>query len=143
MVNKRLFGKICYVQRQMSRENAQLFAEYGISPVQMHALVFIIKNADKGLAVCQKDVERELNLRPSSVSSLLSNLERQGFLTRTLADGDARTKRLELTDKGRDICFKDKLLMEKCDGAIASALTGQEQEQLDELLKKIIDAISN
>ena len=43
--NKRLFGKLSYLHRQMRRENNQLFAEYGVTPVQMQALIFIHCNA--------------------------------------------------------------------------------------------------
>jgi len=60
-----------------------------------------------------------------------------------VAEGDARTKYLELTEKGKYVCIKDKLLMEKCDGAIQSALSEEEQEQFDRLLDKIIQTISN
>ncbi len=142
MQNKRLFGKLCYLHRQMCRENNQLFAEYGVTPVQMHALISVQRGIKEGKAVCQKDVEKQINLRPSSVSTLISNLERDGFLIRTVSDGDARTKRLELTDKGRDLCIKDKMLMDSCDGAIQSALTEDEQNQFEKLLNKILSSIA-
>lgn len=141
--NKRLFGKLCYLHRQMRRENNQLFAEYGVTPMQMQALIFIHCNTRSGHRVCQKDVERQINLRPSSVSTLISNLERDGFLKRTVSDGDARSKHLELTEKGSYICIKEKLFMDSCDSAIQNALSPQEQEELEKLLRKIIDSISN
>lgn len=142
MENKRLFGKLCYLHRQMCRENSQLFAEYGVSPVQMHALVFVHKNSKEGKKVCQKDVEKQINLRPSSVSTLISNLERDGFLIRTVSEGDARTKWIELTEKGKCLCIKDKLLVDRCDGAIQSALTEGEQEEFEKLLNKILNSIT-
>lgn len=126
----------------MRRDNNAAFSDYGVTPVQMHALVFVYKCGKDGQKVCQKDVERELNLRPSSVSTLLSNLERDGFLTRSQADGDARTKFAVLTEKGKSICIKNKLLMDKCDEAIQSALTEEEQKSLDALLSKVIDGIT-
>lgn len=141
--DKRLYGKICYIHRQMCRENSQLFSEYGISPVQLHALVFIEKMTQSGERVCQKDIERKINLRPSSISTLISNLERDGFLTRTVSEGDARTKYLALTEKGKNVCFKDRLLMDRCDGAISAALSEDEQKDFDFLLTKIISTISD
>lgn len=126
----------------MCRENNQLFAEYGVSPVQMHALIFIHINTKQGKKVCQKDVEKQINLRPSSVSTLLSNLEKDGFLVRTVAEDDARTKYLELTEKGECLCIKDKMLVDRCDGAIQSALTEDELTQFETLLEKIIQTIS-
>lgn len=140
--NKRLFGKLCYLHRQMCRENAKLFTEYGISPVQMHAMSYISKSAVAGKKVCQKDVEKIINLRPSSVSTLLSNLEKDGFIVRTVSEGDARSKYLELTEKGECLCIKDKMLIDSCDGAIEAALDADEQIQFDSLLQKILDSIS-
>ncbi len=141
MENKRLFGKICYLHRHMRRENNALFSEYGVTPIQMSALAFIHKSEQKGERVCQKDIERFVNLRASSVSTLLCNLERDGFLTRSFSDGDARSKSLCLTEKGKEVCEKDKLFMEKCDGIIQSSLTEDEQKELDRLLSKIIETI--
>ena len=97
MENKRLFGKICYVHRQMLRENNKILSEYGVTPVHLRTLVFIhIRNLN-GERVCQKDIENHLNLRPSSVSSLISNLENDGFLVRGTDEENARKKYIELT----------------------------------------------
>lgn len=141
MENKRLYGQICYLQRQMNRENNFLFSEYGVNPVQMHALMFLYKIAKEGDSACQKDIEKYINLRASSVSILLSTLEKNGLITRTVADGDARTKYVSLTDKGEEICIKSKLRMDECDGVIQSALSEDEQDTLKNLLDKIIAEI--
>ncbi|MCI8734850.1 MAG: winged helix-turn-helix transcriptional regulator [Clostridia bacterium] len=142
MENKRLFGKICLLQKQMYRQNCQLLGDTGVTPVQMNALWFIRKNALKGIKVMQKDVEKHVGLCPSSVSALLSNLEKDGYLLRTVADGDARGKYLALTGEGESLCLKNKMLMDKCDGAIQNALTDEEQKDLEKLLTKIINSVS-
>lgn len=142
MENKRLFGKICFLQRQLYRESNKELAEQGITPVKLQALIYIIKSERTGNRVCQRDIEKELNLRPSSVSSLLKSLEKEGYLLRTFQDGDARTKYLELTQKGRKLCNDNKLFMERCDEAVQSALSDKEQDELQKLLEKIIAKIS-
>lgn len=142
MENKRLFGKLCYLHREMCRENNVLFAENGISPVQLHAMIHIHRAMIAGERVCQKDVEKYVNLRASSVSALLTNLERGGFVRRIVSEGDARTKYIELTEKGKEICLRNRMLMDNCDGVIQSALTGEEQSEFETLLNKIIDSIS-
>jgi len=142
MKNKRLFGKICYLQRQMCRQNNKLLSDYGVTPVQMHALIFILKNEKTNTCVCQKDVEKEVNLRPSSVSTLITNLERDGFIMRSISESDARAKYITLTDKGREVCIKDKQFMEKCDEAINCCLNEDEQDVLDGLLTKLVNSIS-
>lgn len=122
----------------MSRENSCLFAEHGITPVQMHVLAFIAKQTDRKMCVCQRDIEKHVNLRASSVSTLLGTLEKNGYLKRMVADGDARTKYVTLTEEGKSICDKNKLLMDKCDGVVQTALSEEEQETFKDLLNKII-----
>ena len=142
MENKRLFGKICYLQRQLYREINRELSEQSITPVKLQALIYIVKSERAKYKVCQRDIERELNLRPSSVSSLLKSLESEGYLVRTFQEGDARTKYLELTEKGRQLCKDNKLFMEKCDETVQSALSDEEQDELKKLLEKIIAKIS-
>ncbi len=142
MENRRLFGLIWYVNREMVRHNIESLSAVGITGAQLQTLVFVHKNALAGKRVCQRDVEHELNLRPSSVSAMLSNLTSGGYITRSYAEGDARTKFIGLTLKGEEICQKNRELMDKCDAVIQDALTEEEQEQLRALLVKIFDHIN-
>jgi DNA-binding MarR family transcriptional regulator len=139
--NKRLFGKICYLHRQMRRDNNFLFAEYGLSPVQIHAMSYVHHCMQKGENICQKDIEKQINLRASSVSSLLSGLEKGGFIERKVSSGDARTKFITLTEKGLYVCEKNKQVIDTCDNIIESALEEDEKQQFSDLLDKIIGKI--
>lgn len=143
MENKRLYGLICRLQRHMRRENNSVFAEFGVTPVHLDCLIFVSIESKRGAKVCQRDIERHVNLRPSSVSSLITTLEKNGFILRTVAEGDARTKYITLTEKGKTLCIKHKLLMDKCDSLIEAALDEEEQQTLKTLLNKIISAIGN
>lgn len=142
MEDKKIFELICYLHRQMSRENNILFSEYKLSHVQLHVLFYVDKCVKTGENVCQRDIEKQLNLRPSSVSTLLSNLEKEGFIVRTVSDGDARTKYIRLTESGLNICDKNKLLIDDYDKAIRSSLNDEEQKALRNLLTKIIDSLN-
>lgn len=122
----------------MSRDNHKLFSEYGITHVQMHAMVFIQRETAEGRKVCQKDIEKHVYLRASAMSTMLTNLEKNGFLVRTVSEGDARTKYVTLTEKGKNVCLKNKLFMEKCDSIVQSALNEDEQEAFKNLLLKIM-----
>ena len=135
MENRRLFGLMCYVNREMERRNSENLSSFGISGAQLQTLVYVHRCTLRGEKVCQRDVERELNLRASSVSTLLAGLTSCGYVTRAFAEGDARTKFIELTPKGEQLCLKNRELMDKCDAIIQDALTEDEQMQLRELLQ--------
>ena len=129
------------MHRALVRNNDGNLAEYGISAVQLHALVFIRLSELRGISVCQRDVERETGLRPSSVSAMLGNLERADIITRTPSKDDARTKYISLTPLGEELCIKNKELMDRCDEQVCAALTDEEQATLKRLLVKILASI--
>ena len=138
MEKKRLFGRMCCLHALIVRKIDSLLSEYGLNGMQMHTMIFVkIKNM-RGEKVCQRDVERETGLRPSSVSSMLSNLERSSFIVRTPSEEDARTKYITLTPEGDELCEKNKELMNNADHIIEDALTEEERANLSELLFKII-----
>lgn len=141
MENRRLFGLMCYVNREMERRSSENLSSFGISGAQLQTLVYVHRCTLRGEKVCQRDVERELNLRASSVSTLLAGLTSCGYVTRAFAEGDARTKFIELTPKGEQLCLKNRELMDKCDAIIQDALTEEEQVQFKELLIKIFNHI--
>ena len=141
MENRRLFGLMCYVNREMERRNSENLSSFGISGAQLQTLVYVHRCTLRGEKVCQRDVERELNLRASSVSTLLAGLTSCGYVTRAFAEGDARTKFIELTPKGEQLCLKNRELMDKCDAISQDALTEEEQVQFKALLIKIFNHI--
>ncbi|MCD7729335.1 MAG: MarR family winged helix-turn-helix transcriptional regulator [Clostridia bacterium] len=143
MENKRLYGLINYVNREMERRGSVNMASIGLSGAQFQALIFIRISEKHGKQVCQRDIERELNLRPSSVSTLIKNLENGGYLTRSYSTGDARQKFVELTDKGKDVCLLNKKMMDKSDSVLQNVLTEEEQEELKRILLKIVDSIES
>ena len=134
---------MCCLHALLVRKIDSLLSEYGLNGMQMHTMIFVkIKNM-RGEKVCQRDVERETGLRPSSVSSMLSNLERSSFIVRTPSEEDARTKYITLTPEGDELCEKNKELMNNADLIIEDALTDEERANLSELLFKIIAHIKN
>jgi DNA-binding MarR family transcriptional regulator len=137
--NKKIYGLICCVERQLKRKNNATLAEYGVSPVQLHVMVTILMSEKQGKPICQRDIEHEVLLRPSSVSTLLSNLEKGGFLVRAVAEGNARSKNLLLTEKGKELCHMHKQLIDKCDEEVQQCLTEEEQDTLTHLLLKVLD----
>jgi DNA-binding MarR family transcriptional regulator len=141
--NKKLFGLICCLQRELSRQNDVHLAEYGITGVQLHSLIFLLRSQDRGISVCQRDIERELGLRPSSVSTLLANLERKDLIVKSQNAGDARTKYISLTDKALKLCAENKKLMDSNDAFVQSILSDEEQEQLKVLLEKVLHSLQS
>lgn len=93
-----LMGKLERLYRMMNQNFASFFEEIPLTSTQALALEFILKKAETG-AVFQKDLERFLSIRGSSVTSLINNLERDGYIRREAVRFDGRYKHLAPTEK--------------------------------------------
>lgn len=107
---------------------------------QMRVMGFIAHRSHFG-DVYQKDVESELNIRGSSVTSLLGNLEKHGFISRESAADDARFKRVVLTEKGMKIHERAWQNIVSLNGVMLFDMSGEEVGELKRLLKKAFDNV--
>lgn len=87
--------------------------------------------------IFQKDLEAQFKLRRSTVSSMLNNLEKKGFIRREPVDYDARLKRLSLTEDGLEHCKKLQSFWDVIESWMTKSLTRDELDTLETLLQKI------
>ena len=68
----------------------------------MHGWVigFLYDNQDK--EICQRDLEVEFSIARSTVTSIVKQMEKNGYITRVGVDRDSRLKQLKLTKKGEE-----------------------------------------
>lgn len=75
----------------------------GLTGIQSRLIGYIYKEEEKGNAVFQRDIEDVLRIKRSSVTSLLQTMEKKGLLIRESVQGDARIKKLILTETAREL----------------------------------------
>lgn len=66
-----------------------------------YILGFIYENRDRD--IFQRDIEKEFNLRGSTVTNMLNLMEKNGLIERKSVDGDRRLKKIVLTEKACEI----------------------------------------
>lgn len=126
------------IHRRISKEVVQ----HGITGVQGRIIGFIYFESDKK-DIFQKDIEKELNIRRSSVTSVLQLMEKNGYIKRVSVSEDARLKKILLTEKGLEIQKNvyDSIL--KFEESLRDELTDEEMDTLinliDRLSKKVAD----
>ncbi|WP_419822811.1 MarR family winged helix-turn-helix transcriptional regulator [Anoxybacterium hadale] len=76
---------------------------YDITNQQARLLGDLDNQLKRDKEIVQKDLERTMNLRGSSITSLLQGLERKGFISRSTGNEDGRTKQVDITEKGRAV----------------------------------------
>ena len=77
-------------------------SQYGVTGIQGKIIGFIKFESVKR-DVFQKDIEEEFDIRRSSVTSVITLLEKKGYVKRVSVLKDARLKKLVLTDKGLEL----------------------------------------
>lgn len=126
------------IHRKIDREASQ----YGITAVQSRILGFIYCKSNKK-DIFQRDIEEELDIRRSSVTSVLQLMEKNGYIKRVSVSEDARLKKIIITEKGLEIQKKVYDYIIKMEKLLQDELSDKETDilinLLDRLCKKIND----
>ncbi len=101
---------------------------------QMEIILFA-QNCDGG--VFQKDIEKYFDVKRSTVSLLLNNMEKKQLITRVAVKDDARLKKITLTQKARELAnsVHDELL--GFEEMLSVGITQEEFETLVIVFEKI------
>lgn len=76
----------------------KIAASYGVTSNIMDVITLLYKNR---APMTQNDLSRELYLSRQTVTSVVDSLERRGLVTRSIAEGDRRSRVVLLTEAGR------------------------------------------
>ncbi len=135
---KHIGGMVSCLSHQIKREVDRRFSEIGVSGTQMFLIGFLMRHEINNQPVFQRDIERELNIRASSVTSMIVSLESDGIICRK-ASSDGRKKQVLLTEKGHSLAKKNCRTLEDVDQEIVRGMTEAEVADLFRLLDKAIN----
>ena len=108
---------------------------YDITNQQARLLGDIDRQLKQEKKFCQKDLERTMNLRGSSITSLLQRLERKGFIVRSSGDEDGRTKQLQITEKGTKLIEEMEAVFQSVEAMLLKNMKEDEKEIYKRLLE--------
>lgn len=134
--------KINILSHKIKRRIGKVALEYGISGMQAKILGYIYNNSSNR-DIFQKTIEEEFDIRRSSVTSVLTLMEKNELIKRVSVSEDARLKKIILTDKGIEV---NKLVYKeitKIEEIISNTLSEDELNtficNLDKLNKNILE----
>lgn len=128
------------VAHKMKREIDHANQKLVVSGVQGRIIGYV-RCESKNRDVFQKDIEEHFELRGSSVTSTLQNLEKMGFIVRESIPTDQRLKRIVLTKKALDIHNQITKNIEQVEKEAFSSINKEEEQLLSDLLKRILNNI--
>ena len=100
-----------------------------------YVMGFLYRNSDKD--IYQKDIEEELSIRRSSVTNLLGKMEKCGLIERQSVCGDARLKKVVLTEKAVQMQEQIDKEIKGVEKKLSEGLSDSEQELLFALLARV------
>lgn len=109
--------------------------EDNITLSQAYVIDFINDNKDRD--IFQKDLELEFDLKRSSVSLMLNNMEKHDLIKRVPVPGDARLKKIILTDKSIELSKKIAFAIDSVESELIKNMKKEEIDKFLKLLNKI------
>ena len=112
-------------------------AGYDVTPAQTHLLMRLTCTGE-GQEATQRDLEKQLRLKPPTVNGIVDRLEAKGYVTRR-----GRVRLVSLTEAGWGKVEDFRGVVEETERLYTAGLSGQEREQLERLLNQIITNLEN
>ena len=104
-------------------------------------VIDFISMEGKDRDIFQKDLEKEFDLKRSSISLMLNNMEKSDLIQRVPVAEDARLKKIILTDKAIMIHKKISNAIDSVENKLCKDLTTDEIKIFYKILDKIRDNI--
>ena len=125
-----------FIER-LEREGELVRVAAEVSPVEEIAELTDRMAKQPGGEMSQQELGMHFDLKPGSLSEILSKLEVNGLIERSRNPKDRRQLTIRLTETGRENARIDQAARIRFRERAFSALTHDEREQLAEMLEKI------
>lgn len=114
---------------------------YDVTPVQSRTLIFLSCHGDEG--VNQRELEKNLRLKPSTVNGIVNRLEEKGYISRRTSPSDGRCRLVSLTESGRKQVEDFEAVLDGTGQRFARCLSPTEAGTLRDLLARVIENLEN
>ena len=114
---------------------------YDVTPVQSRTLIFLSCRGEEG--VTQRELEKELQLKPSTINGIVNRLEEKGYISRRISPSDGRCRLVSLTVAGRQQVEAFEAIMDGTSQRVARCLSDEEAGTLQNLLARVIENLEN
>ncbi len=140
---------ICFQLKSMNnmirRKLDVMFASTGLeelSGMQGPMIGYIYEQSRKQ-DIFQKDIEKAFNVRRSTATVMLQNLEQKGYIIREAVDYDARLKKILVTQKAEQYHFHIRKKIDEFNECLEAGITEADRKELDRILEKLQGNLAN
>ncbi len=87
--------------------------------------------------VCQRDIEKNFNIRSSTVTKMLQLMEKNGLVERMTVEDDARKKVITLTEKALEIHANVEKQIEIMEKVLCAGISAEDMAAFNSVLEKM------
>ena len=113
--------------------------KYGLKPGNQRILFYISKHP----GCLQRDIADNCDVDPSTLSTVLSNLEKKGFIERRRFEKNNRSNAIYITEEGKKQSDKATEFLLETSKIALNGFTDKEADELRSYLERIIDNLKN
>lgn len=113
------------------------FAEQDDHPTGVQGWILGYLYENQGREIFQRDIQEHFSIRRSTVSGILQLMERNGLITRSSVERDARLKKLELTPRGVELHERVERSIRQVEDRLSQCLTPEEKATFLTICEKI------
>lgn len=135
--------KVGHMIRELNGAFKKKFINCGISAgldevTLMHGWImgYLYHNQDK--AIYQKTIESDFCIKRSTVTTILQLMEKKGYIRRTAVEGDARLKRIFLTEQGKEIAVRTKTMIDQMENSVIKGIEDDKLEIFYEVAQRLV-----
>lgn len=141
MKEKKLMEKYDKLNRKIRRYFSSYFTGTSLTSIQALVLHYIITESENR-DIFPKDLEEFLEIKPSSVTSLISNLERNGYLRRESLSNDGRYKKLVLTQQTLNMKTEINTRIENYMKSMFVGISEEDLKVFEKVISQVMENIS-
>ena len=113
------------------------FAEQDDHPTGVQGWILGYLYENQGREIFQRDIQEHFSIRRSTVTGILQLMERNGLITRSSVERDARLKKLELTPRGVELHERVERSIRQVEDRLSQCLTPEEKATFLPICEKI------
>ena len=138
--NEELLYNLARAYLLLSREFADFYKQFGLTPAKFNSLV-LIEHLGKEKGVSQIELSERLIVSGANTTGLIDRLERDKLVVRRADPKDRRLKRIKITEKGKKLLEEVwPLHLEKAN-SLVQHISSDEKEAVIECLSKIKEVL--
>lgn len=140
MINKReLPGYIIHlINHAFLQKKNELLSKYNITSSQNKVLICLWENDGQH----QSDIQKDMDIKGSSMTKLIEQLEKKNLVERRGCDKDSRAKRVYLTDVGKNIRHQSIEIVMELEAVLVKGFEEKEKKDLLSYLDRMLDNIT-